>query len=171
MRAYWEQFVLFLDYGIEIRRLICSTDERPAAQSHPQPRPVPSGQAVLKVLYPPSELGRIPPPQRRDPQFGVEIGAAGVHDLLRGTNPDPMTVAMITYTAGRMLRRAASREEIPVASAGDQSVIGVGGRRKRSGFQFCVPAGFGHGAAGGAAWLAAVAGRRRVRRCGEGTLR
>jgi hypothetical protein len=46
-----EQFIAFLDYGIEIRRLICSTDERPVAQSHPQPRPVPSGQAVLKVLY------------------------------------------------------------------------------------------------------------------------
>jgi hypothetical protein len=40
MRAYWEQFILFLDYGIEIRRLICCMDERPAAQSHPQPRPV-----------------------------------------------------------------------------------------------------------------------------------
>jgi hypothetical protein len=52
-----------------------------------------------------------------------------------------MTVAMITYTAGRTLPRAVPREEIPVASAGDQSVIVVGGRRKRSGFQFCVPAG------------------------------
>ena len=26
-------------------------DERPAAEGHPQPRPVPSEQAALKVLY------------------------------------------------------------------------------------------------------------------------
>jgi hypothetical protein len=171
VRAYWEQFVLFLDYGIEIRRLICSTDERPAAQSHPQPRPVPSGQAVLKVLYPPSELGRIPPPQRRDPQFGVEIGAAGVHDLLRGTNPDPMTVAMITYTAGRTLPRAAPREEIPVASAGNQSaIVVVAEGSDLDSNSACLPG----SDTGPRAVLPGWRRRRaagRVRRCGEGTLR
>jgi hypothetical protein len=42
-------------------------------------------------------------PQRRDPRFGVETGAAGVHDLLRRANPDPMKPATITYTDGRTL--------------------------------------------------------------------
>jgi hypothetical protein len=40
------------------------------------------------------------PPEVRDPQLRVETGAAGIHDLLRRTNPDPMT-ATINYTDGR----------------------------------------------------------------------
>ena len=81
--------------------------ERPAAQGHPQPRPVP-----LRAGRPQSALpggpqpGRLPQPEHRDPEFGVERSAAGVHDLLRRTNPDPMKTATITYTDGRTLPSA-----------------------------------------------------------------
>jgi putative transposase len=51
VRAYWEQFILFLDYGIEIRRLICCTDERRLRKVTRNRGQFPSGQAVLKVLY------------------------------------------------------------------------------------------------------------------------
>ncbi len=63
----------------------------------------PSEQAALKVLYlAVRNLEDLPQPEHRDPQLRVETGAAGIHDLLRRTNPDPMT-ATITYTDGRTL--------------------------------------------------------------------
>jgi hypothetical protein len=64
----------------------------------------PSEQAALKVLYlAVRNLGGIPPPERGDPQLRVETSAAGVHDLLRRTNPNPMKTATVTYTDGRTL--------------------------------------------------------------------
>jgi hypothetical protein len=36
---------------------------------------------------------------------GHETGVAGVHDLLRRADPDPMKTATITYTDGRTLPR------------------------------------------------------------------
>jgi hypothetical protein len=157
-RAYWGQFIPFLDYGIEIRRLLWSVDERPAAQCHPQLRPVP-----FRTGRPQGPLSRRTTWPNIAPTSGSAVpGGNRRCRRSRSTSRDEsqsMTVAMITYPAGRTLPRAAPREEIPVASEGDQPVIVVGGRRKRSGFQFCVPAGFGHGPAGGAAGLAAVAGR------------
>jgi len=72
-------------------------DQRPAAQGHPQPRPVPLRTGRPQSPLPGrAESGGVPPPERRDPQLGVETGASGVHDLLRGTNPDPMKTATIT---------------------------------------------------------------------------
>lgn len=48
-------------------------------------------------------LGELRSPQRRDPQLRMEAGTAGIHDLLRRTNPYSMTDAMITYTDDRTL--------------------------------------------------------------------
>jgi hypothetical protein len=102
-------------------------DECPAAQSDPQLRPVLFGQAVLKVLY----LAAATWPNTAAPTSGSAVRAGnGRCRRSRSTSRDesqPMTVAMITYTADRTLPRAAPREEIPVASAGDQSVIVVVG--------------------------------------------
>src|SRR6202035_2388626 len=39
----------------------------------------------------------LPDREHRDPELRLETGAPGVHDLLRGTNPNTMT-ATITYT-------------------------------------------------------------------------
>src|SRR5262249_14967855 len=79
-------------------------DECPAAESHPQPRPVPlrAGRAEGALPSRP-EPGGIPQPQRGDPQRRVETGAPGVHDLLRRPDPDPMKTATITYTDDRPL--------------------------------------------------------------------
>ena len=61
----------------------------------------PSEQAALKVLYlAVRNLQDYRSPEYRDPQLGMETSPPGVHDLLRRTNPDPMT-ATITYTDGR----------------------------------------------------------------------
>ena len=78
--------------------------ERPAAEGHPQPRPVPqrSGRPEGALPGGPEPAG-IPRPEHRDPQFRVETGAPGVHDLLRRTNPNPMKTATITYTDDRTL--------------------------------------------------------------------
>jgi|HubBroStandDraft_5_1064220.scaffolds.fasta_scaffold533993_2 hypothetical protein len=63
----------------------------------------PSEQAALKVLYlAVRNLQDYRSPEYRDPQLGMETSPPGVHDLLRRTNPDPMT-ATITYTDGRTL--------------------------------------------------------------------
>ena len=59
------------------------------------------GGTFLLVIGGP-QPGGVPRPQHRDPQLAVETGAASVHDLLRRTNPDPMT-ATLTYADGRTL--------------------------------------------------------------------
>ena len=66
-------------------------------------RPVPVGAGRSQGPLPrgPQPAG-LPRPEHRDPQFRVETSATGVHDLLRGTNPNPMK-ATITYTVGRTL--------------------------------------------------------------------
>jgi hypothetical protein len=66
----------------------------------------PSEQAVLKVLY----LAVRNLEEFRGPNTGIrssghETGVAGVHDLLRRADPDPMKTATITYTDGRTLPR------------------------------------------------------------------
>ena len=63
----------------------------------------PSEQAALKVLY----LAVRNLEEFRSPNIGIrssgmETGASGIYDLLRRTNPNPMT-AMVTYTDGRTL--------------------------------------------------------------------
>ena len=54
-RAHWTEFTPFLAFPPEVRRVIYTTDDRvdeqPAQEGHPQPRPVSSEQAALKVLY------------------------------------------------------------------------------------------------------------------------
>src|SRR5215467_14707123 len=78
--------------------------ERPAAQGDPQPRPVPFRAGRPQGALPGgAEPGGAPAAQRRDPKLGVEAGAPGIHDLLRRTNPNPMTTATITYTDLRTL--------------------------------------------------------------------
>jgi hypothetical protein len=63
----------------------------------------PSEQAALKVLYlAVRNLEDYRSPNVGVRSSGVETGTAGVHDLLRRTNPNPMT-ATITYTDGRTL--------------------------------------------------------------------
>src|SRR5262249_3072286 len=79
-------------------------DERPSPQGHPQPRPVPLRAGRPQSPLPGgAEPGGVPPPECRDPPLGVETGAAGVHHLLRRTNPAPMKTATITYTDSRTL--------------------------------------------------------------------
>src|SRR5262249_4624454 len=58
-----------------------------------------STTAVMACLPPPSAS---PPLQHRrtdqgSPQFRMETGAGGVHDLLRRANPSPMNIATVTY--------------------------------------------------------------------------
>jgi hypothetical protein len=74
------------------------------------------------------QLGRILPPQRWDPQFGVEIGAAGVHDLLRGTNPSPHD---------RSHDHLSSRSDAPAGSAarGNPCRVGRGSVSDRGGWR------------------------------------
>ena len=67
-------------------------------------------KGVRKILSPSilrnplkSPNSTTPEPEHRDPQLRVEAGAAGIHDLLRRTNPDPMKTATITYTDDRTL--------------------------------------------------------------------
>jgi putative transposase len=73
----------------------------------------PSEQAALKVLY--LAIRNIEDHHARNVGMrssGLEAGAAGIHDLLRRTNSNPMT-ATIIYTAGRTvpwrLRRLGQR--------------------------------------------------------------
>jgi len=108
-RAHWAEFIPFLAFPPEVRRVIYTTnliwvDERPAAEGHPQPRPVPVRAGRLEGALPggPEPRGA-PQPERRDPQLRVETGAAGIHDLLRRPNPNTMTNATIIYTDDRTL--------------------------------------------------------------------
>ena len=75
-RAHWSEFTPFLAFPPEVRRVIYTTnllDQRPAAQGHPQPRPV-----SLRTGRPQSPLprgpepGGVPQPEHRDPQRRVE---------------------------------------------------------------------------------------------------
>jgi putative transposase len=53
-RAHWAEFTPFLAFPPDVRRVIYTTDrvgEQPAQEGNPQPRPVPSELAALKVLY------------------------------------------------------------------------------------------------------------------------
>ena len=78
-------------------------DELPAAESHPQPRPVPLRAGRPQSALPPRPEPRgLSRPEHRNPQLRVETGSASLHDLLRRTNPNPLT-ATITYTDGRTL--------------------------------------------------------------------
>jgi transposase-like protein len=52
----WSEFIPFLDYDVEIRRVICTTNSieslrRPLPASDQAPRALPSEQAVMKCLY------------------------------------------------------------------------------------------------------------------------
>lgn len=62
----------------------------------------PSEQAALKVLYLAVRNLEVPPAHRRAQKLRLETSPAGVHDLLPGADPHPMT-ATITYTSGRTL--------------------------------------------------------------------
>src|SRR5215469_15531575 len=77
--------------------------QRPAAQGHPQPRPVPLRAGRPQGSLPGSaQPGGLPPPECGDPQFSMEASPASVHDLLRRTNPDPMKPPRsLTQTIGR----------------------------------------------------------------------
>jgi hypothetical protein len=88
----------------------------------------PSEQAALKVLYlAVRNLQDYRSPEYRDPQLGMETSPPGVHDLLRRTNPDPMT-ATITYTDGRTLPLPSHPEGGWLASSGHTSIWSVSGR-------------------------------------------
>ena len=54
-RAAWSEFVPFLDYEVEIRKVICSTTpssrSRPATGGRSRPRHFPTEQAALTCLY------------------------------------------------------------------------------------------------------------------------
>src|SRR5439155_2679889 len=79
-------------------------NERPAAESDPQPRPVPLRAGRPQSPLPGGAQPRgIPPPQRRDPQLRMETSPSGLHHLLRGPDPHPMKTATITYTDDRTL--------------------------------------------------------------------
>ncbi len=79
----------------------------------------PSEQAALKVLYPAvRNLDDYRRPSVGIRSSRVETSAPGVHDLLRRTNPDPMT-ATITYTDGRTL-----------PSLPNRCAASIGGRRR-----------------------------------------
>jgi transposase-like protein len=107
-RAHWAEFTPFLAFPPEVRRVIYTTNliESMNARLRKVTRnrgQFPSEQAALKVLYlAVRNLEELPRPARRDPELRMEAGPAGVHDLLRRTNPNPMT-ATITYTDGRTL--------------------------------------------------------------------
>jgi transposase-like protein len=78
-------------------------DERPAAQGDPQPRAVPLRTGCPQGPLPRrAQPGGLPGSEHGHPKFRLETGAAGVHDLLRRMNPNPMT-ATLTYTDGRTL--------------------------------------------------------------------
>ena len=107
-RAHWAEFVPFLAFPPEVRRVIYTTNliESMNARLRKVTRnrgQFPSEQAALKVLYlAVRNLEEYRGPNGRDPQLGLETSAASVHDLLRGTHPHPMT-ATITYTDDRAL--------------------------------------------------------------------
>jgi putative transposase len=107
-RAHWAAFTPFLAFPPEVRRVIDTTNLiesmnsrlRKVTRNRGQ---FPSEQAALKVLY----LAVRNLEDYRSPNTGIRSSgwkqsAAGVHDLLRRTNPDPMT-ATIIYTDGRTL--------------------------------------------------------------------
>jgi hypothetical protein len=119
-----------------------------------------SGQAVLKVLYPPSATW---------PNTAAPTSGSAVRGGNRRCRRSRSTSRDESRPHDRSHDHLHSRSDAPSGSAargnpcrvGGESVSDRGGgRRKRSGFQFCVPSGFGHGPTGGAARLAAVAGRR-----------
>jgi len=68
--------------------------------------------------------GGLPRPKRRDPQLRVERGPAGVHDLLRRTNPNPMT-ATIIYTDCRTPAVPSAIADTAV-NAGTEAADGIG---------------------------------------------
>lgn len=106
-RAHWQEFVPFLAFPPEVRRVIYTTNliESMNARLRKVTRnrgQFPSEQAALKALPGRLQPRGLPGPQRRSPEFRVEASSASLHDLLRRTNPNPMT-AKITYTDGRTL--------------------------------------------------------------------
>ena len=115
-RARWPEFVPFLAFPPEVRRVIYTTNLieslnsrlRKVTRNRGQ---FPSGQAALKVLYlAVRNLQDYRGPNVGTPQHRVETGPAGLHDLLRRPDPGTMT-ATITYTNDRTLpfRRPACR--------------------------------------------------------------
>jgi len=107
-RAHWCEFTPFLAFPPEVRRVIYTTNliESMNARLRKVTRnrgQFPSEQAALKVLYlAVRNLQDYHSPNTGIRSFGWETGPAGVHDLLRRTNPDPMT-ATVTYTDDRTL--------------------------------------------------------------------
>jgi putative transposase len=52
----WDEFIPFLDYDVEIRKVICSTNAIESLNAHyrravKSPRALPTEQAALKCLY------------------------------------------------------------------------------------------------------------------------
>ena len=111
-RAHWEQFMPFLAFPPEVRRVIYTTNliESMNARLRKVTRnrgQFPTEQAALKVLYlAVRNLAGLPGPEHRDPQFRLETSAPGVHDLLRRTNPHTMKPPRsLTQTIGRSLHQ------------------------------------------------------------------
>ncbi len=102
-RARWEQFVPFLAFPLEVRRVIYTTNviesmNARLAEVDPQPGAVPVRAGRLEGPLPRGpQPRRLPPAHRRDPQLRLEAGAPSVHDLLRGAPAHRMT-ATVTYT-------------------------------------------------------------------------
>jgi Transposase, Mutator family len=181
-RAHWSEFIPFLAFPPEVRRVIYTTNLIESVNSRLRKvtrnrGQFPSEQAGrIQPARPQSPLpgraqpGGVPRPECRDPQFGLETGAASVHDLLRGTNPNTMTDATIAYTDGRSDapdRGAADVSEWPPLLSRDRAagVDLVHGRGwsdglGSSGVSYCPPQPDGPAAMAGPSAAAAHGGRR-----------
>jgi GNAT superfamily N-acetyltransferase len=96
---------VFLAFPPEVRRVIHTTNLIESMNARLRkvtrnrgPVPLRAGRAQ-GALPRGAEPAGLPQPEHRNPELGLETGAPGVHDLLRRTNPNPMT-ATITYTDG-----------------------------------------------------------------------
>jgi len=104
-RTHWAEFVPFLAFPAEVRRVIYTTNliesmNARLRKGDPQPGTVPhraiGAQGAVSGGAEPSGL---PPAQRRSSKLRLEAGAASVHNPFRGTNPHIMT-ATTSYTIG-----------------------------------------------------------------------
>jgi Transposase, Mutator family len=93
-RAHWTAFVPFLAFPPQVRRVIYTTNLIENARLRKVTRTrgqFPSEQAALKVLYWRCAASTNTAGPTSEPEAPAETGGPSVHDLLRGTDPHPMT--------------------------------------------------------------------------------
>jgi Transposase, Mutator family len=135
-RERWAEFTPFLAFSPEVRRVIYTTNLIESVNSRLRKvtrnrGQFPSEQAALKVLY--LAVRNIEDYRRPNTGIrssGVEASPPGIHDLLRGPDPGPMT-ATITYTGNRALPSAGSVVYQNVEGLLCTGKASVPGRRRR----------------------------------------